>query len=378
MKKQIICWILALAKIGLNSIYFFIKLFSRQKNKITMLSKQSDQINLDFELLIEELQNKYKEIEIKVICKKIPKTLKKKIAYCFSIMKMLYHIATSKVCIIDGYSIPISILKHRKNLIVIQIWHAMGAIKKFGWQVIGKEEGSNKSIATVMQMHKNYTNVICTSNVTKKFYKESFQIAEEKILTLGIPKIDYLLGKAGKIEEKVEEIKKAYPHLKEGTTILYVPTFRKGKTIPIEALIKSTEEKGYHLIIRLHPLDETKIEEKYQINNNYKTIDLLKIADYVITDYSAIAFEAVTLEKPVFFYLYDIQEYEQTRGLNIDLKQEMPHSTFTKVEDMINIIESRSYYEEELKKFKEKYVETCDTQNTLRIVKYIVNLMGEK
>ena len=41
----------------------------------------------------------------------------------------MYHLATSRACIVDTYIIPVSILKHRDELIIIQIWHALGAIK---------------------------------------------------------------------------------------------------------------------------------------------------------------------------------------------------------------------------------------------------------
>ena len=67
--------ILYTAKIGLNIIYFFIKLFTKQKNKVTMLSRQSNNINIDFRLLKEEMEKKNENsngnnsnIEIKILC----------------------------------------------------------------------------------------------------------------------------------------------------------------------------------------------------------------------------------------------------------------------------------------------------------------------
>lgn len=67
--------ILHIAKFGMEIIYFFIKLFTKQKNKITMLSRQSDSINLDFRLLRDELKNceEGQNIEVKILCKKYQK-----------------------------------------------------------------------------------------------------------------------------------------------------------------------------------------------------------------------------------------------------------------------------------------------------------------
>ena len=375
MKNFVLNSVLYISKYVLRFIYFFIKIFPIKQNKITMISRQSNTINMDFKLIKDKLEEKNENISIVVLCKQIPKSFLKKIGYCFYILKTLYHIATSSVCIIDGYCIQISALNHKKNLKVIQIWHSMGAIKKFGFQILNKNEGSNYNTAKIMRMHQNYTNVICTSEATKKFYSEAFKIEENKILTLGMPRIDYLLGKD--IIEKQDEFYIQYPSLKEKIKVLYVPTFRKGNEIPYKGIIDNFMDDKYKLIIKPHPLDKTKIDDKFLIDSKYQTQDLIKIADYVITDYSAIAFEAAILEKKLFFYLYDIEEYKENRGINIDLKKQMPQSTFFKIEDIKSAIENETYQYEDLKRFKEKYVETADTNNSARIADYILSLIKQ-
>ena len=78
MKIFIISLVLHIGKIGMQILYFFIKLFTKQnKNKVLLLSRQSNTINLDFRLIKEELekyQNKENDkLQVKVLCKKIPK-----------------------------------------------------------------------------------------------------------------------------------------------------------------------------------------------------------------------------------------------------------------------------------------------------------------
>ena len=389
MKNFFLSVTLYILKIGLKVIYFFIKLFTKTKNKVTMLSRQSNNINIDFDLIKEELEKinisnennsiriNNKKLQIKVLCKKIPNRLLGKISYCFYMLKCMYHIANSKVCIIDGYNIAISVLKHKKSLKVIQIWHAMGAIKKFGYQVLDRKEGSNSKVAKIMKMHANYDLVTCTSRETRRIYSEAFNIDINKIEVLGMPRIDYILEKDKKINEKLENLYKDYPKLKEKKNIVYVPTFRKNETIDIEQIVSEIDEEKYNLIVRLHPLDKTKVDNKYVIDGKYSTFDLIKMADYVITDYSAIAFEVATLNKPLFFYLYDIDKYESSRGLNINLKEEMKNSTKQNIKDIIKIIENNTYDYEELKKFREKYVQTVDIDNSKRIVEYVNNSLKE-
>lgn len=186
-----------------------------------------------------------------------------------------------------------------------------------------------------------------------------------------MPRLDYVLGKNNEIDKKVEELLKQYPELKRKPIILYVPTFRKKETIDIDKVINAVDEEKYNLIIRLHPLDETKVDKKYMIDKEYSTYDLLKVADFIVTDYSAIAFETAALNKPLYFYLYDIRKYSRKRGVNIDLETEMKDCTRTSFDEIMKIINSGEYNYEELRKFREKYVETFDTDNTKRIADYI-------
>ena len=102
MKNVLLGIILHIAKFGMEIIYFFIKLFTKQKNKITMLSRQSDSINLDFRLLRDELKNceEGQNIEVKILCKKIPKNIWGRIKYCFFVIKNMFYFAGSKVCLV--------------------------------------------------------------------------------------------------------------------------------------------------------------------------------------------------------------------------------------------------------------------------------------
>ena len=52
-----------------------------------------------------------------------------------------------------------------------------------------------------------------------------------------MPRIDYILGKENEINEKVKELLKENPKLKEKKNILYVPTFRKNEILDIQKII---------------------------------------------------------------------------------------------------------------------------------------------
>ena len=69
MKKRILLFLLFIFKWHLRFIYFFIKLFTKQRKEVFFLSRQFDFIPLNYELLIKELESR--NIKSKVICRKV-------------------------------------------------------------------------------------------------------------------------------------------------------------------------------------------------------------------------------------------------------------------------------------------------------------------
>lgn len=377
MRTNIIRIGIYIGKSFLNIIYFFMKMFPT-KNKLVMLSRQADKPGVDFKYIRKEILRRNDNVEVVILCKILRKTAKERLKYCSYIIKCMYHIATAKVCILDGYSIPISILRHKKDLITIQIWHASGAIKKFGYQSINKKEGRGIQIAKLMNMHKNYNYVVAPSKTTAKFYEEAFAVERDKIVINGLPRLDYILGDE-KSKSKTKDFYIDYPDYRYKETILYVPTFRKDveNSEKINQLINSVDFSKYNLIIKLHPLDKTPNAIEHTVNKKYNTYDLLRIADYIITDYSAVAFEAAILEKPLYFYVHDIDEYKKTRGLNVHLYKEMNNNTSKNIKEIMMSIENNTYDFEELNEFKLKYMGDDYYNNTSKLVDFIFKYLDK-
>lgn len=350
----------------LNVIYFFFKLFPTNNKKIFFLSRQSNEISLDYKMLIEEINKSFPDYKVVTFTKMMGKTFKDKISYIKYLFIQMYHLATSKTCVIDGYNVTVSILKHKKKLKIIQIWHALGAIKKFGYQTLDKQDGTSSKMAKTMKMHKNYSLIVTGSKAMIPYFSEAFNQDKEKFINCGLPRVDYILKESSKNKKK---ILKKYPNLKEKKIILYVPTFRKKEQYYTQKLYDSIDHEKYELIIKGHPIKKL---ETTNVEKEFTSLELLSIADYIITDYSAISIEASILEKPLYFYLYDLEEYEKTTGLNIDLKKEMPGCCFKNPKGIIKSIEEDSYDLKKVKKFKEKYIDNLTKDSTKKLVRYIV------
>ena len=284
--------LIEILKFFLRIIYAPIKLF-KTKDRIVYLSRQSNDKSLDMRLLEKEIDKQCPNTEQVFRLKMIPESLGGKISYCFSVIGDMYYLATSKVAILDTYSITVSCLKHKKNLKVIQMWHALGALKKFGLQSVGTKEGRDEKISRAMCMHKNYDYVLSPSKKTAKFYMEAFGCDNSKIKICSLPKVDDILTDNNAASRFFTE----NPGLSHDKIVLYLPTFRERDAYIAEQLkAEFRDVDGYRLIISAHPLfSKIKIENEFSYSGDFSTYDLMKIADVIITDYSACAFEASVL-----------------------------------------------------------------------------------
>lgn len=372
---------IAVIKIGifiLNIIYFFIKLFPINKNKVTFISRQSNEISLDFTMIADELKKQNNNIKTIFMCKRLENGLLKKIGYCFHMVKQMYNIATSKVVILDSYCIPVCILKQKKKLVVIQIWHALGSLKKFGYSSLDKKDGRDSKIAKAMRMHCNYTYILTSSTFSKQFFKEAFNAKEEQMLVMNLPRVDFL--KSEKEQEKMQlRFLEIYPETNnKKKNILYCPTNRKGQKIPLENMVKDIPFDKYNFIAKLH--DGTEIiyveGKTIQKKSNFTGMELLHVADYIITDYSAIVYEASITQKPIYFYTYDYDDYQINRGTYIDYMSEMPGPICKDFRQIMKLIEENEFDKIKEEKFCQKYIENINENATKKLAELVLNNMN--
>ena len=365
-------FLITLLKLGLVIIYAPLKLL-KTKNQIVYLSRQSNDKSIDMLLLEEAIKEESPDTAQVFRLRMIEGGFVAKIKYCLAVVGDMYYLATSKVAIVDTYSITVSCLKHKKNLKVIQMWHALGAIKKFGLQALGTKEGRDEKISHAMCMHKNYDYVLSPSAETAKFYMEAFGVGSDNIKLCPLPRVDFITDG----ETKTSEFYYSNPACGQKKVVLYLPTFRDREAYIAEMLKTEFESREeYQLIISPHPLSEVKSDERYLPHGEFTTEDLIKIADIVITDYSACAFEAALLMKPLYFFVPDYNEYIRDRGINVDIKSELPEAVFEDAESLVSALDSGDYDMNSLFAFKEKYI-SGSKNNTQTLAKFIAMLVNE-
>ena len=80
------------------------------------------------------------------------------------------------------------------------------------------------------------------------------------------------------------------------------------------------------MVHKLHPLskvNELDVKDGVYFDREFSSIDMLCVADYLISDYSCIIYEAAIKNIPLYFYNFDMDHYEVGRGLAIDYYKEL-------------------------------------------------------
>lgn len=342
----------------------------KTQNKIVWLSRQSDKKSQDMEMLSAEISRISPDTKQVFRLRRLKDESALSISYILGIFGDMWEIASAKVAICDTYSIPLSCLNHKSELKIVQIWHALGAVKKFSLQSVGKAQGRDSGVSKALCMHKNYDYVIAPSKKTAEFYCEAFGCDEDKIFIANLPRADVILD--GRIRR--DEFVKLNPQYKDKKIIAYLPTFRDNDDKIIERLHKAFEnDNNVSLAISAHPL--SKASENYKFNGDFSTYDLMKLADGIITDYSACAFEASLLNKPLWFYIPDYEIYKEEQGLNTDMPKILPEACFTDENELLNSVKSGNYDLNALDGFSRTFVENRGNNNTNYLAEFICGLI---
>lgn len=293
-----------------------------------------------------------------------------------------YELATSSYVFMDNTFLPMAYLSFPKSVKVVQLWHGTGTIKKFGSDVLegNLREQSRSANASI-------THLIVNSEETKELYSHIFEVDKNKTYITGLPRTDILFWTDEK-EKRAERFYQEYPQLIGKKLFLYAPTFRDEQTehpeiaLDIEKLLKALPDEVC-LGLRLHPFVSDGFVNNGECANrivdfsNYRNLStLLFVSEALITDYSSIIFEYCVLEKPMYFYAWDLEEFSNSgRGFYKDYESYVPGVVVKTTEELIKAIkrskEEKEHWEAIRKKFQKCAYAYEDGSSTERLLKLL-------
>lgn len=352
----------------LNIEAFCLSMLKVKDNRITFISLESNQLSLDFLLIYNALDlTKY---DVKLCLIKYKKNLWGQFLYFINCMKQLYYVRTSKVILLHDNNYVVSHFKS-KNVKVIQVWHACGAIKKFG-NVIERKYPIQ-----------NYDYVLATSTYWQDAYSQAFGVDRQSVLPYGLPRTDHLFDSHWIMSTK-EKMYEKYPELKNKKIILYAPTFRgniykgfEAIDFDVKTLLGGLDE-DYMVIYKFHPLmceHHLDSDSRVICMNHEDTHELFCISDYLISDYSSIIFDYMILQKPILLYVPDYKDYCNDLGVFVDIN-DLHYPICKSVEDIQEVIKTDCFDKEVIETNKDIFFDYQDGKSTKRIIDFINSLLN--
>ncbi|MEH6907833.1 CDP-glycerol glycerophosphotransferase family protein [Neobacillus drentensis] len=298
-------------------------------------------------------------------------------------VRAVFHLATSRYVFIDNYFGFLAAVTFKKEVQCIQLWHASGAIKKFGLEDESVKTRSEEAKQRFLQVYSKFDQVVVGSDVMAKIFMKSFHLKRGNILSSGIPRTDFYFNEEAK-QKAIASLIHKHPVLKGKKVILYAPTYRDYELEQFNLVLKiekMARELGteYILILRFHPA--IKSMEDYSTrypdfvvdlsSNQYEINELLVAADYLITDYSSVPYEFSLLRKPMIFFTYDLEEYKRDRGVMEDFEEHLPGPMVKDTESIIDIIKNNCFDLNIVEYYCEKWNQYSKGRSSQNLVQHI-------
>ena len=333
-------------------IFNFFSIFPLKKNKVVFLSPHNENFNDSLGAVMEEVirRDEFRVVLISGRDLKLDTSNVKKIfssigrAISFFTVKA-YHLATAHYIFLNDNFMPMGKLRFKKNAVITQLWHAEGAFKKFGLDIEQPDD-----VRELEKMgNSKLTYVVCSSEEVAPIYANAFGVSDYKVLPLGSARLDWFSEEINTDRLRADFDKK-YPMCKGKQLALYAPTFRDNTADDERILdnfdVASFNERfgdKYTLLIRLHPQVHSNVripDGAVDVCDYGNVTELMRLCDFLITDYSSICMDFAIQDKPVYFYAFDLDRYERDRSFYFDYESYVPGPVAKDFQTLLNLINS--------------------------------------
>lgn len=289
----------------------------------------------------------------------------------WNMARFMKKYATAETVIICDNFLPVASCQKRRGTSVIQLWHACGAFKKFGYDTSADIPSYYKGNVLA-----NCDLVTVSSQICVKPFSSAMQLPEKAVRPVGVSRTDLYFNDTFN-QACRDQFFSQYPDAQGKKIVLWVPTFRGNPGVAsvkgLDDILRARDQlkDTHYFIIKLHPHTQAHIEGS---NCSISSEELLPVADIVITDYSSILFDAMIYKHPLVLFVPDLDEYLDNRGFYLDYNT-LPGLRARNLEQLLQILTDEDLLHSSVNKvytdFYDKYMASCDGHSTKRIMNYI-------
>ena len=296
------------------------------------------------------------------------------------------HLATARVFVVDDYFFPMYVVRPRGDTTWVQVWHACGAFKKFGYSVLDKSFGADEAFVASVAIHANYDLCLVSAARFIPAYAEAFRQPPERFTSrLGIPRTDLFFDEA-RVAAIADRIRAQYAIPADRRVILYAPTFRGERAtqartpddLDVPALREALGE-DHVLLLRAHPFVRQRRTAAaseagfvIDVSDHPDINELMLVSDVLVTDYSSAIFEFALLGRPMAFFAPDHAAYEAERGFYFDFATGVPGPVFETTADLAGWLRAGAFDLERVRRFAADSFDVADGRATARFVDEVV------
>ncbi len=271
------------------------------------------------------------------------------------------------VVICDNF-LPAASCKKRPETKVIQLWHACGALKKFGYDAKDDIPAYYRG-----NVQKNCDLVTVSSAFCVPCFAGAMGLPRERVLPLGVSRTD-LYYREDFLRAARERFCRRYPKAAGKKVLLWAPTFRGNAARPqvcgeqaVDALAERLGDAWY-VIKSLHP----HLMRPKERTRALPAEELLASADLLITDYSSILFDYLIFRKPLVRFAPDLEEYRRQRGFYMDYAA-LPGTLVTEEDGLYDAVcrEMEDFTAQKADQSFRVYMDACDGRATERILQWM-------
>ena len=293
-----------------------------------------------------------------------------------------YHLATARAFVVDDYFFPMYVIRPRPGTVRVQVWHAAGAFKKFGYSVVEKSFGADEELLRQVAIHSNYSLALVSSMSVAPHYAEAFGQPRAIFASrFGLPRTDLFFDDERRARA-LARIRGRY-RLPDGRrVVLYAPTFR-GDSVVTARYDDLLDLRVMHevlgddvvVLLRLHPFIRTALAIPPDLSGfvidasaDPDLNELMLVSDVLVTDYSSAIYEFALLGRPILFLAPDDAAYERERGFYLDFPGDLPGPVFASTPDLAEAIRAGAFDLERVRAFARASFDVTDGRATARLV----------
>jgi CDP-glycerol glycerophosphotransferase (TagB/SpsB family) len=222
---------------------------------------------------------------------------------------------------------------------VVNLWHGV-PLKRIERDIVGgplnRVYADRQPIRAAFRDRTRPPDVLLAPSayIAERCLTSAFALPSERCLPFGYPRTDHFFGHVDEPPHELLADSATWHDLRRrGRVVGYFPTWREGRIeeatpagLDLERFAAGLAEVGGHLVFKPHmvTIPPPPVPGATTLGERDDADAYLPLCDVLVTDYSSLAFDFMLLDRPIVYFVPDLDDYMVYRGFYFDPLQMMP------------------------------------------------------